>query len=61
MQFTRNSSGSKSSNFIKLLVKLVFIFLIIFLLVFLVDKIEFPIPKKNIEKIIPNEKFKIVK
>ena len=30
-------------------------------LVFLLNKIDFPAPKKEIEKIIPNENFKIVK
>ena len=30
-------------------------------IVFLLNKIDFPAPKKEIEKIIPNENFKIVK
>ena len=30
-------------------------------IVFLLNKIDFPSPKKDIEKIIPNENFKIVK
>ena len=30
-------------------------------IVFLINKIDFPAPKKEIEKIIPNENFKIVK
>ena len=28
---------------------------------FLLNKLDFPAPKKSIEKIIPNENFKIVK
>ena len=30
-------------------------------IIFFLNKIDFPAPKKNIEKIIPNENFKIVK
>ena len=30
-------------------------------IVFLLNKIDFPAPIKDIEKIIPNENFKIVK
>ena len=29
--------------------------------VFLLNKIEFPAPQKEIEKIVPNENFKVVK
>jgi len=61
MQFKRNSSTSKAGAFIKISVRLIFVFVIIFLVVFLLDRIEFPFPNKNIEKIIPNEKLKIVK
>ena len=32
-----------------------------FLIIFLLNKIDFPAPKKDIEKNIPNENFKIVK
>ena len=37
------------------------ILLIILGMVFFLNKIEFPTPKKDIQKTIPNEKFKIVK
>tara|TARA_Y100000389_G_scaffold147769_1_gene146736 strand:+ start:88 stop:216 length:129 start_codon:yes stop_codon:yes gene_type:complete len=30
-------------------------------IIFLLNKIDFPAPNKEIEKIIPNENFKIVK
>ena len=30
-------------------------------IVFLLNKIDFPAPEKEIQKIIPNENFKIVK
>ena len=59
MQFTRKTSYSKS--IIGLLIKL-FLFAIVFIgIIFLLNKLDFPSPKKVIEKIIPNENFKIVK
>ena len=42
-------------------VKVILILAIIFLLVTMINKIDFPSPNKEIEKIIPNEKIKIVK
>ena len=42
-------------------VKLILILAIIYLLVSVINKIDFPSPNKEIEKIIPNEKIKIVK
>ena len=58
MQFSKNTSnGSSKSLFIKIvLVLIIFIGVIV-----LLGKIEFPYPNKVIEKIIPNEKLKIVK
>ena len=59
MQFTRKTSYSKS--IIGLLIKL-FVIVIVFIgIVFLLNKLDFPVPKKSIEKIISNENFKIVK
>ena len=54
---------TRSSNFniISLSIKLVIVVLIFFGIVFLINKVDFPSPKKTIEKIIPNENFKIVK
>ena len=59
MQFTKKTSSSKSV--LELVIKLSFIIFIIFGTVLLLNKIDFPAPKKEIEKIIPNENFKIVK
>ena len=59
MQFTRNTSSSK--NVIRLIVKLSFVLVLFFGLVFILNKVDFPAPKKELEKIIPNENFKIVK
>ncbi len=59
MQFTRNTSFSK--NVISLIIKLSLILVLLLGGVFLLSKLDFPAPKKEIEKIIPNENFKIVK
>ena len=60
MQFNKNTSSGKS-NIIGLIIKSFIGLVVILGLVFLINKIDFPAPKKEIEKIIPNENFKIVK
>ena len=60
MQFNKNSSSGKTKN-IGLLIKSILGIAVIFTLVFFINKIDFPAPIKEIEKIIPNENFKIVK
>ena len=59
MQFTRKTSSTKT--ILGLLIKLTLIILVLIGIIFLLNKIDFPTPKKTIEKIIPNENFKIVK
>ncbi len=60
MQFIKNTSSGKI-GIIGLVVKLLVGLLVILGLIFFVNSIDFPAPKKEIEKIIPNENFKIVK
>ena len=60
MQFNKNTSSGKT-NIIGLIIKFIIGLVVILGLVFLINKIDFPAPKKEIEKIIPNENFKIVK
>ena len=60
MQFNKNTSSGKT-NMIGLIIKSIIGLAVILGLVFLINKIDFPAPKKEIEKIIPNENFKIVK
>ena len=60
MQFNKNTSSGKT-NIIGLITKSIIGLVVILGLVFLINKIDFPAPKKEIEKIIPNENFKIVK
>jgi len=59
MQIYKKTSSRQS--LIGIVIKLTLILLFILGLVFFLNKIEFPAPKKDIQKIIPNEKFKIVK
>ena len=60
MQFNKNTSSGKT-YIIGLIIKSIIGLIVILGLVFLINKIDFPAPKKEIEKIIPNENFKIVK
>jgi len=59
MQFIKKTSSSR--NILGLIIKLSIIFILLIGVVFLLNKIEFPTPKKEIEKIVPNENFKVVK
>ena len=59
MQFIKKTSSR--TNILHLIVKLALALVVIMAIVFLLNKIDFPAPKKVIEKIIPNENFKIVK
>ena len=44
-----------------LLIKLTLGLIVVLGIVFFINSLDFPAPKKEIEKIIPNENFKIVK
>tara|TARA_B110000444_G_scaffold169874_1_gene158765 strand:+ start:271 stop:456 length:186 start_codon:yes stop_codon:yes gene_type:complete len=61
MQFSKITSSGKRGSFLGLLIKVVFILSIFSFGVVMLGKIDFPSPNKEIEKIIPNEKIKIVK
>jgi len=58
MQFSKNTSTGTVRNF---LIKLTLILVIFIGAVKILGTIEFPSPNKEIEIIIPNEKFKVVK
>tara|TARA_B100000902_G_scaffold341631_1_gene345164 strand:+ start:47 stop:229 length:183 start_codon:yes stop_codon:yes gene_type:complete len=60
MHFDKNTRLGKASIFV-LLVKFTLGLFLVLGLIFFINKIDFPTPKKNIEKIIPNENFKIIK
>jgi len=61
MQFEKKTRAGSMSIITKLLIKVVLIFLALLITVVLIDRIDFPSPIKKIEKVIPNENFKIVK
>ncbi len=52
---------SRSSSFLIIVIKMFIILMIFAGIVFLLNRINFPTPNKVIEKVIPNENFKIVK
>ena len=58
MQFSKNTSSGSSKS---LLIKIALVLIIFTGAIVLLGKIEFPSPNKDIKKIIPNEKLKIVK
>ena len=60
MQFNKNTSLGKS-NIIVIIIKSILGLAVILGVVFSISLIDLPAPKKEIEKIIPNENFKIVK
>ena len=60
MQFSKNSS-SGYSNTKGIIIKSILGLVLISIIVFFISSIDFPAPNKAIEKIIPNENFKIIK
>jgi len=58
MQFSRITSTGTSKSII---IKITLVLIVIICVVILLNKIDFPSPNKEIEKIIPNEKLKIIK
>jgi hypothetical protein len=61
MQFYKKTRVDKRSQLIKFSIKVVLVIVLFFIIIIFVDKVDFPSPKKELQKIIPNENFKIVK
>jgi len=61
MQFEKKTRIGSSKGIFGILIKMVLIILILFIAIILIDRINFPSPIKKIEKVIPNENYKIVK
>jgi len=59
MQFIKKTSSRRS--ILGLVIKITFLSLVVLVGIFLLNKIDFPAPKKEIKKIITNENFQIVK
>ena len=60
MQFSKKTS-SVGANTKGIVIKSILGLALIATIVFFISNIDFPAPKKEIEKIIPNENFKTVK
>ena len=61
MQFEKKTRIGSPKGIFGILIKIILIFIVLGVAVILIDRINFPSPVKKIEKIIPNENFKIVK
>ena len=61
MEFQRKNNNSIAGKLKGPLIKITFILIILIGLVYALGSIDFPAPNKKIQKIIPNENFKIVK
>ena len=59
MQFIKKTSSRVS--ILGITIKIALVLVVILGIIFLLNKIDFPSPKKEIEKEIPNENFKVVK
>ena len=60
MQFSKKTS-SVATNTRGIIIKSILGIALTSIIVFFISTIDFPAPKKEIEKIIPNENFKTVK
>ena len=61
MQFEKKTRIGSSKGIIGILIKIILVLIVLFISLILIDRIDFPSPIKKIEKVIPNENFKIVK
>ena len=61
MQFEKKTRIGNPKGIFGIMIKIILIILILAVSIVLIDRINFPSPTKKIEKIIPNENFKIVK
>ena len=61
MQFEKKTRIGNPKGIFGILIKIILVFILFAVVIILIDRINFPSPVKKIEKIIPNENFKIVK
>ena len=61
MQFEKKTRIGSTKGILGILVKVILVLLILIISIILIDRINFPTPIKEIEKVISNENFKIVK
>jgi len=61
MQFEKKTRIGSPKGIFGILIKIILVLIVLFISLILIDRIDFPSPIKKIEKVIPNENFKIVK
>ena len=61
MQFEKKTTIGNPKGIFGILIKIILALVVLFIAIILIDRIDFPSPIKKIEKVIPNENFKIVK
>ena len=61
MQFEKKTRIGSPKGIFGLLIKIILSVLVLAVIIILVDRINFPSPVKQIEKVIPNENYKIIK
>jgi len=61
MEFEKKTRIGNPKGVFGIMIKIILIIVILVVSIVLIDRINFPSPTKKIEKVIPNENFKIVK
>ena len=61
MQFEKKTRIGNPKGIFGILIKIILALVVLFIAIILIDRIDFPSPIKKIEKVIPNENFKIIK
>ena len=61
MQFEKKTRIGNPKGIFGILIKIILSVLVLAVIIILVDRINFPSPVKQIEKVISNENYKIIK
>jgi len=61
MQFEKKTRIGSPKGIFGIIIKIILSVLVLGVIIILVDRINFPSPVKQIEKVIPNENYKIIK
>ena len=61
MQFEKKTRIGSPKGIFGVLIKIILSVLVLAVIIILVDRINFPSPVKQIEKVIPNANYKIIK
>jgi len=61
MQFEKKTRIGNPKGIFGILIKIILTVLVLAVIIILVDRINFPSPVKQIEKVISNENYKIIK